>query len=108
MMTKAKTWIVVLASILLALPVVAQTFEVVSIKPNTSGAPDTPMRLDPSGRLVATTTVRMLLRVAFDDKSVYGALPDFRIVGGPDWLATDRFDIQARTEHPIRPEDLGS
>src|SRR5215469_1122811 len=108
MTTKTKTLMVGIASILLAMPVVAQTFEVVSIKPNTSGAPETTLRPDPSGRLVATnTTTRMLLRVAFDDKSVYGALPDFRVVGGPDWLATDRFDIQAQPERPIRPEDIG-
>ena len=108
MTTKTKTLMVGIASILLAMPVVAQTFEVVSIKPNTSGAPETTLRPDPSGRLVATnTTTRMLLRVAFDDKSVYGALPDFRVVGGPDWLATDRFDIRAQPERPIRPEDMG-
>ena len=69
-----------IVSILLVLPVVAQTFEIVSIKPNTSGASE-PLRLDPSGRLVATnTTTRMLLRVAFDDKSVYGALPIFALL----------------------------
>ena len=108
MARKTKSLIIGIASILLALPAVAQTFEVVSIKPNTSGASE-PLRLDPSGRLVATnTTTRMLLRVAFDDKSVYGALPDFRLVGGPDWLATDRFDIQAQPDRPIRPEDIGS
>jgi uncharacterized protein (TIGR03435 family) len=109
MTTKTKTLIIGIAGILLALPVVAQTFEVVSIKPNTSGARDTTLRPDPSGRLVAiNTTTRMLLRVAFDDKSVYGALPDFRLVGGPDWLATDRLDIQAQPERPIRPENLSS
>jgi len=98
-----------MACILLALPVLAQTFEVVSIKPNTSGAPETTLRPDPSGRLVAiNATARMLLRAAFDDKSVYGLLPDFRLVGGPDWLATDRFDIQAQPERPIRPEDMSS
>jgi len=46
----------------------------------------------------------MLLRVAFDDKSVYGALAEIRVVGGPYWLASDRFDIQAQPERPIRPE----
>jgi uncharacterized protein (TIGR03435 family) len=109
MTTKTTTLIVAMASILLALPVVAQTFEVVSIKPDTSGRPETTLRPDPSGRLVAVnTTARMLLRAAFDDKSVYGLLPDFHLVGGPDWLATDRFDIQAQPERPIRPEDMSS
>jgi uncharacterized protein (TIGR03435 family) len=108
MATKTKTLMVGIASILLALPVVAQTFEVVSIKPNTSGASETTLRPDPSGLVAVNTTTKMLLRVAFDDKSVYGALPDFRVVGGPDWLATDRFDIQAQPERPIRPEDLSS
>jgi uncharacterized protein (TIGR03435 family) len=93
----------------IAVSVFAQTFDVVSIKPNTSGSRETTLRPDPSGRLVAVNvTVRMLLRAAFDDKSVYGMLPDFRLIGGPDWLATDRFDIQAQPDRPIRPEDRSS
>jgi uncharacterized protein (TIGR03435 family) len=110
MTSKTPNWIVDVASIVLfALPVFAQAFGVVSIKPNTSGVRETTLRPDPSGRLVAiNTTARMLLRAAFDDKSVYGLLPDFRIVGGPEWLATDRFDIQAQPERPIRPEDMSA
>src|SRR5262249_40635970 len=82
-------------------------FEVVSIKPNISGDSGTMLRPDPGGRLVATnTTARTLLRAAFDDKSVYGLLPDFRLVGGPGWLATDRFDIQAQPDRPISPEEM--
>ena len=93
------------SALLIAVSAFAQTFDVVSIKPNTSGARETALRPDPSGRLVAiNVTARMLLRAAFDDKSVYGMLPDFRLVGGPDWLATDRFDIQAQPERPIRPK----
>src|SRR4030095_7657832 len=42
------------------------------------------------GRLNATNVpLRMLLRQAFN-------VQDFQIVGGPDWLGSDRFDIIAK------------
>jgi uncharacterized protein (TIGR03435 family) len=66
------------------------TFEVVSVKPNKSGDQRVMIQMPPNGRYTATNVaVRMLLRQAFD-------VQDFQIVGGPNWLATDRFDIVAK------------
>jgi uncharacterized protein (TIGR03435 family) len=65
-------------------------FEVASVKPHTSADPRTMMVAQPGGRFVAVNVpLRHVIRVAFQ-------LQDDQIVGGPDWLDTDRFDIEAR------------
>ena len=65
-------------------------FEVASVKLHTSGDQRVMMVAQPGGRFVATNIpLRLLIRTAFQ-------LQDDQIVGGPDWLATDRFDIEAR------------
>jgi len=73
-------------------------FEVAAIRksdPNTGASPIGPVpRIMPplGGRFTATNvTVRLLLRMATQ-------LPDFRIVGGPSWVGTERFDIQAKAD----------
>jgi len=64
-------------------------FEVASVKPNKSGDGRVMLGLQP-GRLNATNVpLRMLLRQAFN-------VQEFQIVGGPDWLTSDRFDIIAK------------
>jgi uncharacterized protein (TIGR03435 family) len=64
-------------------------FDVVSIRAS-SPAADTDTRRLPGGRLIATgLTVRGLIRRAWD-------VQDFQIVGGPAWIATDRYDVSAR------------
>ena len=77
---------------LTALTAVAQSsrpsFEAASVKPNTSG--DTFLRvMTPPGRFSAVNApLRMVVRQAFQ-------LPEFRMSGGPGWLDTDRWDIEA-------------
>jgi uncharacterized protein (TIGR03435 family) len=77
------------------------TFEVASVKPNKSGDQRVMIQMPPNGRYSATNVaVRMLLRQAFD-------VQEFQIVGGPDWLASDRFDIVAKPpEGMIGPEQI--
>ena len=78
-------------------------FEVISIKPNLSG-------LDQStGANIQGSRIRgenLPLRTLI--LQAYGLL-DFQIVGGPRWLASDRFDIQATTvlHEVIRLSELG-
>jgi uncharacterized protein (TIGR03435 family) len=65
-------------------------FEVASVKPNKSGDGRVMVGLAPGGRFNATNVpLRMLLRQAFN-------VQDFQIVGGPDWLGSDRFDVVAK------------
>src|SRR5215471_6522997 len=76
-------------------------FEVASIKPNKSG--DLRQGISPSpGRLVATNAnVKMLVRYAYN-------APDWEIVGEPQWLTQDRFDIDATIggDSRTQPENI--
>jgi uncharacterized protein (TIGR03435 family) len=67
-----------------------QAFQTVSIKPSRNGADGTRMKTSP-GRLTAVNvTPRELLLYAFGAR-------DSQLIGGPDWLAKDKFDIEAVT-----------
>lgn len=74
------------------------TFDVASVKTNRSAAPFRmgPV-LQPGGRVMATNvTLRDLVRVAF-------AVEDAQLVGGPDWIDSDRFDLDARGPADLTP-----
>ena len=65
-------------------------FEVATIKPNKSGESGASLGPRPGGRLIGTNkTVRNLIRNAFN-------VQPYQIVGGPDWIEADRFDILAK------------
>ena len=68
-------------------------FDVASVKRNASG--DTRVRFEtPPGRLNAVNApLRFLIRQAY-------RVPESRVIGGPGWLDTDRFDIVATTPAP--------
>ena len=67
-------------------------FEVASIKPNKSGDGRVMIGMQPGGRFTATNVpLRMLIRNAYQ-------LQDSQIVGGPDWISNDRYDIVAKAE----------
>ena len=68
------------------------TFEVASIKPSAPGARGTMLQMQPGGGLrVSGATLRMLITFAYDVR-------DFQVSGGPGWINSDRFDINARAE----------
>jgi uncharacterized protein (TIGR03435 family) len=67
-------------------------FDVVSIKPNKSGDFRMGLALQPGGRFTATNTnVKGLIRYAFN-------APDWQMVGGPDWIIADHFDVEAKAD----------
>ncbi|HEY3827229.1 MAG TPA: TIGR03435 family protein [Bryobacteraceae bacterium] len=79
-------------SLLLLRGVAAQNFEVASIRPHPPG--DTAFRVKPpiGGRFTATGSVAsFLLMLAYD-------VPETQIVGGPGWLATEKWDIEAASD----------
>jgi uncharacterized protein (TIGR03435 family) len=72
-------------------------FEVASVKPSVEMAPGLD-QLTP-GRLHATNlTLRHLILVAFK-------LRDFQLIGGPGWIAADRFDVEAKSDSPQSADD---
>lgn len=65
-------------------------FEVVSIKPNTSGDERSSSIVMPGAVYRATNvTLRMLIKTAYQ-------VHDDQIVGGPGWMNTERFDVSAK------------
>ncbi len=67
-------------------------FEVASVKPNKTGAGQVSIGVQPGGRFNANNVaLRDLIRIAYQ-------VQPFQIVGGPAWLASDRFDIAAKAE----------
>jgi uncharacterized protein (TIGR03435 family) len=75
-------------------------FDVSSVKPNTSGRGGFSMG-PKNGRLTATNApVLMLIQQAFHMK-------DFQVSGGPGWLTSERYDVDAKMEkNDISDDDL--
>jgi uncharacterized protein (TIGR03435 family) len=83
---------------LLAAVALAQSpaqFEVAVIRPTTAApGAGTSFNLYEGGRLrIVNEPARLLVRLAFH-------LQDSQIAGGPSWLDSDRFDIEAKTGRP--------
>jgi len=83
-------------------PPPAPVFEVASIKPNKSSDGRFSIGFQPGGRFTATgMPLRQLIAIAYG--SAGQQLPTFRIIGGPGWMNSDRFDIVAKAEGDIAP-----
>ena len=90
-----------LAAFVVSLPLYAQPgpllFEVASIKPNKAPLSMITANQEPGGRFVATNqSVKDLIGLAYK-------IRDSQIIGGPAWLGTDRFDINARADRELPP-----
>jgi uncharacterized protein (TIGR03435 family) len=77
------------------------TFEVASIKANKSGDGRSFLGSPPGGRFSATNMpLRGLIAFAYGTPQ---PLPNFRIIGGPSWIDSDRFDINAKASTEFQP-----
>jgi uncharacterized protein (TIGR03435 family) len=101
-------WVAAAASVLLisARPLTAQapaaprarTFDVASVKPNTSGGGSS-QQVAPNGTMtLLNNTLRNIIRTAH-------GLQGAQVVGGPDWLDTDRFDVIAKANAPFTTDE---
>jgi uncharacterized protein (TIGR03435 family) len=80
----------------------SSAFEVASIKRNRSGSDSTGVRGQPGGRLTITNnTLRNIIRNAY-------SLQDFQIIGGPDWIDAERWDIVAKGEDNPQREQMSA
>jgi len=75
-----------------------QRFEVAVIRPTVADtSAGTSFNVFEGGRLrITNEPVKLLIRVAFQ-------IQDAQIAGGPSWLDTDRYDIEAKTGRPEKP-----
>ncbi len=77
-----------------------QTFEVASVKTNTSGSIVVNQSI--SGGRYTGTNLSVMDMLA----TIYMPLPRSHILGGPDWMRTDRFDIVAKGDGNPSPADV--
>lgn len=77
------------------------TFDVSSVKQNTSGGPANNWQMSPGQHTYRNSQVRALIRAAWGDNGL-------RIEGAPDWIVTERFDVVAKypAEAPARTVNL--
>jgi bla regulator protein blaR1 len=73
------------------------SFEVASIKPNHSGDMRLGIMFQP-GRFTTTgATVKQLIALSYDVR-------DFQVTGGPSWISSDKFDIDAKEPEGLSDE----
>ena len=77
------------------------TFEVASVKPSTSLSLGGILRTMPGNQRYhgENMPLRTMMTVAY-------SVTDRQIGGGPDWMATDRFDIEAKASRPRTAAEL--
>ena len=68
-------------------------FEVASIKPDKSGTNMVRMMFRPDGLDATNVTLEMLIRLAY-------GIEEHQISGGPNWLKSDHYDIDAKMDSP--------
>jgi len=79
---------------------IRKQFEVASIKPNKSADTGRAFVPQSADRISATNvTLRELLRIAYN-------LQDFQISGGPSWIDSSGYDIEAKAGTEASPPDL--
>src|SRR5437660_9036007 len=77
------------------------SFEVATVKPSASADNRVAILGQPGGRFVATNaSLKMLMTAAY-------RVRDFQISGGPNWIATDRWNIEAKAEEGSIPPRQG-
>jgi uncharacterized protein (TIGR03435 family) len=75
-------------------------YEVASIKPNTDNDFRYAFRIEPDGALAATgITLKRLMMTAYN-------VQGFRFVGGPGWVASRRWDVQAKPSRAASPNQI--
>ena len=77
----------------------APRFEVVSVKPNTSGDTAGSLRPEANGVTGRNVTPMRLVRVAYQ-------VADFQVVDAPGWFASERYDVAARAAEPVSMAQL--
>lgn len=73
------------------------SFEVATIKPSKPDEPGKAFLMHPDGQFTTVnTTMNDLIKFAYD-------VQEKQIIGGPDWLSSQKFDIAGKPDAPGRP-----
>ena len=84
------------------------TFEAASVKLNKSGSPQGSDKVTP-GRFTATNlSLEFLIRFAFERSPRSRGLEPFELEGGPAWIRSDRFDVNATAGRQVSLNELRS
>ena len=87
----------------------ALAFEAASVKTNRSGSPQGDSRVSPGGRFTATNlSLQVLIRFAYERSSRSRGLEPFEVAGGPAWIASERFDVNATGGRTVSLAELRS
>src|SRR5262249_6099450 len=96
----------VVCCLMVAVPLLSQTptgqkpsFEVVSVKPNNSRSYSGGTATTDHSVSARNVTLKSLIQSAY-------RVQGFQITGGPDWMNSDKFDVEAKME-PAVIEDGG-
>jgi uncharacterized protein (TIGR03435 family) len=101
-------FLIALAATVVAIPIFCQApsaekpkFEVASVKPSEPGQRGSMIGMQPGGRLVVQhLPLRALVTFAYNVR-------DFQLTGGPSWMTTDFWDIEARVDEASISEVSG-
>src|SRR5215475_14598723 len=74
-------------------------FEVAAVRANTSGDRRASMQMNlPDGFTATNQTLQSLISIVYQ-------VPVYRMSGGPDWLTSSRFDINAKSDRRITMDE---
>jgi bla regulator protein blaR1 len=76
-----------------------KSFEAASIKRNNSGDGGVMMRRLPNGATLVNVPLQMIIVQAYE-------IQPSQLEGGPSWIFSDRFDIQAKAERELKPPEF--
>jgi uncharacterized protein (TIGR03435 family) len=94
-MARTALFLAIICSQLYAQSIAPLRFEVASVKPHTGPVTMISSNTEPGGRFVAQQqSLRDLIGLAYKVR-------DSQIVGGPDWMATARFNINAKADREL-------
>ena len=77
------------------------TFEVASVKASAPGGRGGGIRAQPGGQRYTAQNIPVKLMISLMYK-----VPTRQISGGPGWLDTDGYDVEAKADHSYRLDDL--
>ena len=101
------------AALIIAASIVATaqtaTFEAASVKANRSGSPQGREQVSPGGRFTSTNlSLEVLIRFAYERSPRSRGLEPFEVAGGPSWIRSYRFDVNATAGREVSLTELRS